>query len=200
MLNEIVQRFFLTGSSVRWALQKPIVEHLLGNNLGRVLDIGAGGGMYALHKHRKPNTLFVRADAQDLPFGDKVFDTVLCTEVIEHLKNDKKAMNEMGRVLRDKGTLILSVPHPPAPYPDRFHIRVGYTLEELEHLLQGFRIITSASCMFFLFFLLLTFRWHFRQLFHFSPPILPLVYIERWKKWGIPFSIIVKAEKQCSSQ
>jgi len=196
---------------------------LLGNNLGRVLDIGAGGGMYALdylpshskevygieinsktisylHKHRKTNTLFIRADAQDLPFGDRVFDTVLCTDVIEHLKNDKKAVNEMHRVLKSGSTLILSVPYPPAPYPDRFHIKEGYTIKEIKHLLQGFEIIDSVYCMFFLCRVLLNFRWHFRKLFHFSPPILPLVYIERWKKWGTPFSIIVKAEKQCTSQ
>lgn len=50
------------------------------------------------------------ADAQAIPFADKTFDTVLCTEVIEHLNDPSMAVCEMARVLRPGGHLILSAP------------------------------------------------------------------------------------------
>jgi SAM-dependent methyltransferase len=46
-----------------------------------------------------------------LPFGDGAFDTVFCTEVLEHLKQPLAALREMRRVLTPGGRLTLSVPN-----------------------------------------------------------------------------------------
>ena len=38
------------------------------------------------------------------------FDTVICVNVLEHMKNDKKALENMHSVLEKKGKLILMAP------------------------------------------------------------------------------------------
>jgi ubiquinone/menaquinone biosynthesis C-methylase UbiE len=54
---------------------------------------------------------FRQADVYKLPFGDKSFDLVTCLEVLEHLDNYEKALQEIRRVA--KKHVILSVPHEP---------------------------------------------------------------------------------------
>jgi len=45
-----------------------------------------------------------------LPFADESFDLVTCSEVIEHIRNPKRALEEMRRVLKPTGMLLLSTP------------------------------------------------------------------------------------------
>jgi len=51
---------------------------------------------------------FITGDCHFLPFRDKIFDTVLCTEVLEHIHNPDKCLEETARV--SKKNIILSVP------------------------------------------------------------------------------------------
>jgi SAM-dependent methyltransferase len=46
-----------------------------------------------------------------LPFRDRVFDLVFCTEVLEHLPDPRRALRELRRVLAPGGRLALSVPN-----------------------------------------------------------------------------------------
>ena len=48
--------------------------------------------------------------AQELPFRDSVFDTVVCTEVLEHVPDPGLALREIRRVIKPSGSLILSTP------------------------------------------------------------------------------------------
>ena len=50
------------------------------------------------------------SDITCLPFGDAVFDLVICAEVLEHIPDDHTAVREIVRVLKPKGTLVVSVP------------------------------------------------------------------------------------------
>ncbi|PHS54420.1 MAG: SAM-dependent methyltransferase [Lutibacter sp.] len=52
----------------------------------------------------------VKADICDLPFEDGIFDVVFCNHVLEHIVDDKKAMNELFRVLKKGGMGIFQVP------------------------------------------------------------------------------------------
>ena len=45
-----------------------------------------------------------------LPFADASFDRILCTEVLEHIPDDRATIQEMVRVLRPGGTVAVSVP------------------------------------------------------------------------------------------
>lgn len=48
------------------------------------------------------------ADLQNLQYENNYFDKVFCISTIEHVHDDKKAMNEMFRVLKPGGLLLLS--------------------------------------------------------------------------------------------
>jgi len=45
------------------------------------------------------------------PFRDETWDVILCNHVLEHIQEDEKALNELSRVLRQNGLLILGVPN-----------------------------------------------------------------------------------------
>lgn len=50
------------------------------------------------------------ADATRLPFADASFDIVICSEVLEHIHDHRRAMAELQRVLKPSGDLVISVP------------------------------------------------------------------------------------------
>ena len=52
----------------------------------------------------------VQGDGYRLPFADGAFDRVICSEVLEHLHDDRTAMAELARVLRPGGTMAVTVP------------------------------------------------------------------------------------------
>ena len=52
----------------------------------------------------------VQGDALALPFADGAFDRVICSEVLEHIPDDRAAMAELARVLRPGGTMAITVP------------------------------------------------------------------------------------------
>jgi len=49
-------------------------------------------------------------DITNIPFKNEVFDFILCSHVLEHVENDKKALNEFCRILKKNGNLIITVP------------------------------------------------------------------------------------------
>lgn len=52
----------------------------------------------------------VKADILKLPFADNSFDMVFCNHVLEHIEEDKKAMQELYRVLKPGGMGIFQIP------------------------------------------------------------------------------------------
>lgn len=64
-----------------------------------------------VQKKRFPKMKFLVADAQNLPFDNESFDCVVCSEVIEHLPDDRKFIDEAHRVLRKRGILIITTPN-----------------------------------------------------------------------------------------
>jgi SAM-dependent methyltransferase len=71
-----------------------------------------------------------------LPFQDGSFDTVLLTDVLEHLPEPQDAMGEVGRILRWVGKLIIGVPffywiH---EQPHDYHRYTEFALRRMCHL------------------------------------------------------------------
>jgi len=54
-----------------------------------------------------PNLRFCMGDAQALPFRDKVFDIVTCRRAAHHFSDITLALQEMKRVMRSSGRLVL---------------------------------------------------------------------------------------------
>jgi len=53
------------------------------------------------------------ADLQALQYQDNFFDKVVCISTIEHVLDDQKALNEIYRVLKPKGLLLLTTEYSP---------------------------------------------------------------------------------------
>lgn len=51
-----------------------------------------------------------KVDITSMPFTDASFDFVWCSHVLEHVPDDRRAMNEIARVLRPGGIAIIQVP------------------------------------------------------------------------------------------
>jgi SAM-dependent methyltransferase len=49
-------------------------------------------------------------DLTRLDFADRSFDLILCSHVLEHIEDDRKAMAEIARVLRPTGRAVVMVP------------------------------------------------------------------------------------------
>ncbi len=52
----------------------------------------------------------IKADICNLPFDDNTYDVVFCNHVLEHVENDKKAMQELFRVLKPGGIGVFQIP------------------------------------------------------------------------------------------
>lgn len=58
----------------------------------------------------KGDWMLARADVGALPFADGTFDVVICSEVLEHIVDNAKAITELVRVLKPRGDLVVTVP------------------------------------------------------------------------------------------
>ncbi|MDO9229162.1 MAG: class I SAM-dependent methyltransferase [Syntrophales bacterium] len=86
-------------------------------------------------KRRQGRGYFVVADATHLPFKAGSFSQVICSEVLEHLPEDRPALRDIASVMKPAGSLILTFPHRRFYFSvdDRFvnHFR-RYELNEME--------------------------------------------------------------------
>lgn len=60
---------------------------------------------------KKCKTKTVEGSVLDMPFKDNCFDIVISTEVIEHVEDPKKAVEELCRVTKPGGILIITTPN-----------------------------------------------------------------------------------------
>jgi len=110
---------------IRNLLKHNIKKHAQNYLSGKLLDIGCGtkqykdilapivsehvGVDYSETLHGIENADIV-ATAYDIPVDDGSYDSVLCTEVIEHLEEPEKAFEEIIRVLKPGGYALVTNP------------------------------------------------------------------------------------------
>lgn len=107
-----------------------------GRGGGVVLDVGSGGGFLAeavaadgvevvgvdrsfpsvseARRHAASvgsDVAYVGGVGERLPFADGVFDAVLCAEVLEHVDDPGRVIDECSRVLRAGGTFVYAGPN-----------------------------------------------------------------------------------------
>jgi ubiquinone/menaquinone biosynthesis C-methylase UbiE len=126
-------------------------------------------------KKRQGRGCFVVADAACLPFKAESFSQVICSEVLEHLPEDRPALREIRSVMKPGGSLILTFPHRRFYFAgdDRFvnHFRryelgemktnlaeVGLKVAEIQKVLGPLEKITMLSVI-----SLIPFFEHFRK-------------------------------------
>jgi SAM-dependent methyltransferase len=206
----------------RRIVQGPILARLIkkaaGSQLGKfrqVLNAGAGESGYAFliadlpgierlietdvdhagaRAEVSPKQVFFSSSLTEIPLADCSIDFVLCTEVLEHIRDDRKALDEITRVLVPEGWLLVSVPTPPA-VPDPAHVREGYGAGELREMLEerGFELVETRFCM-FRFFRWMVANW---EILRCRPRILirSLSYLDRLLPIGPPMDLIVLARR-----
>jgi len=124
----------------------------------KVLEVGCGKGYFLKWLERKydvrgidispealklarkrinylTGSLLCIANAQNLPFGNESFSTVIAFDLIEHLKSPEKFLAESYRVLHTPGLLILTTPN-----PESFGNRIKRRKTELKSTLYEKRI------------------------------------------------------------
>ena len=52
----------------------------------------------------------LKMDIHDIPLEDNSIDVIFCNHVLEHVRDDIQALNEMKRVLKPGGWAILQIP------------------------------------------------------------------------------------------
>jgi len=156
---------------IRWR----IIKRFIDVHASLVLDVGCGIGLIALElalkrrgmkiigididqeaidranllkeKLRITNAEFHHCDVRTLPFHDQQFDMVLLIDVIEHVQNPEMILENISRLLKPSGVVIVSVPTP--NYPKFFgyefhkeigHVRDGYWHDEIIEMMDHYNI------------------------------------------------------------
>lgn len=118
-----LDRYYIRNSILKAVIESlPLLK-------GKLLDIGCGQMPYRdLIKEKSKITEYVGVDietalvydekikpdytwnGEKLPFQNNEFDTILMTEVLEHVPNPGHTLNEAYRVLQNEGILFFTVP------------------------------------------------------------------------------------------
>ncbi len=99
---------------------------------GHVLDVGCGQSPYKYllgpattyagidivdaNNFDYLNSDITPFDGENIPFPDHTFDALICTEVLEHVYNHQKLVDEMYRVCKEGATGIITI-----PFSARYH-------------------------------------------------------------------------------
>ena len=124
---DIVNDVLSMGQTRRW---RRLVVDAVGARPGqRVLDLAAGTGtssepyadagvsvvacdfslgMLKVGKRRRPDIDFVAGDATNLPFADESFDAATISFGLRNVNEPQKALEEMYRVTKPGGTLVIA--------------------------------------------------------------------------------------------
>jgi SAM-dependent methyltransferase len=110
MTYEHVHRYALAASLLR---RKRVLDLGAGAGYGSRLLRGAGARVVAVDlagEAARRAAPAARASAQALPFRDGCFEAVVCFEMIEHVAEPERVVDEIARVLAPGGVALVSTP------------------------------------------------------------------------------------------
>jgi SAM-dependent methyltransferase len=145
--------------------QRETRRELISEARGRTLELGAGSGLNLEHyteavselivtepsphmlahlrralRDKPPNPAsikLVQAGAEQLPFDDASFDTVVCTYVLCTVPDPQRALREVSRVLRPDGNLL---------FLEHVHAGEGTALGRFQDLVELPHRYIAAGC------------------------------------------------------
>lgn len=153
-----------------------LIKNKLFKSSSKVLNIGSGLSNGVGHRLWKDldykdfnlinldiipgENIDVVADAHNLPFKEKEFDSIIIQSTLEHVKNPIQVISESFRVLKKEGYIYIEVPFLQGIHgdPDDYQ---RYTLSGLKELLHEFDIITRGVSV----GPMCTVVWYLRDLF-----------------------------------
>jgi SAM-dependent methyltransferase len=82
-------------------------------------------------------------DIINIPVDSSSFDSIMCIEVLEHLPDPAKAIEEFSRIIKDNGLLIITAPFCSFTHFAPYHYSTGFSKYYYEHHLKknNFEII-----------------------------------------------------------
>lgn len=155
LLRNPDQRFYRKLHKIcRPAVERFMRDLAAGKALnGKVLELGAGERRLNESLFSKDCTPYIRTDLDptlaervdctDMPFKDNELDGVICSEVLEHVPDCLKAVDEIHRVLKPGGKLVLTVPF---IFPLHARDYWRFTPRNLEYIFSGrFNVLSSST-------------------------------------------------------
>jgi SAM-dependent methyltransferase len=130
---------------------------------------------------------------------EKRFDAVIATQVLEHCKDPRKAISEMHKVLKENGTMVLSVPFLFYYHgsPKDYYRFTEDSLKELTKDFKEVQIISIGNKFLTIWQLLSVGKWtkrlQIQKLFHLLNPLIK--YFDFVKKTDFALGYIVAAKK-----
>jgi SAM-dependent methyltransferase len=94
---------------------------IIARNLGEIgyrvkaIDISEKAIARAKELNRFPNVSFEVTSAEQLAADGQLYHAVICSEVLEHLKEPSQLLQVLHKTLHDKGILIVTVPNGKGP-------------------------------------------------------------------------------------
>ena len=157
-MSLLTNPYHLARTRIFWSL-KASADHLT----GRLLDVGCGSKPYRSlftkctsyegldidqPRNRERNIADHFYDGKNFPFPSAVFDSVLCSQVLEHVYEPEPFCQELARVLRPNGYLLLTVPFVWDEHEQPWDCRryTSYGLRELM-LRSGFEIVLQKKLL-----------------------------------------------------
>ncbi len=122
---------------------------------GRCLDLGCGSSPYREHircdqyigmEMTRQHRAQVIGRGERLPFGSGTMDSLVATEVLEHIADFHLCINEMNRVLKPRGMAYITVPMTwPLHYEPHDYYR--FTCHGIKHVLEKgrFRVLSTEK-------------------------------------------------------
>lgn len=201
---------FASGFWPQKRIRDAIVRHA-DRAHGILLDIGCGmkpyepvlsphvdrylGTEYSPESGFRGNKADFCGDAMLLPVADESLDTILCTEVLEHLPDPEAAIIEFARALRPGGTVITTAPfiYPVHDNWDFFRYspegiatmmsRHGFEIEKIEPLSGGGVAVAFMFNMFWFDFGFMWTKWLYPFGLLLRPLLLLLVFLVNILGW-----------------
>jgi len=189
MKDEEIERMSEFERNYWWFVgRRKIIHTILQNEIKkksdlRILDIGCGTGFTTLslkkfgdivgtdgsfsalrHCNKIGLNQVIKSDSYYLPFADKTFDMITMLDVLEHIENDLRVLEELNRVLKKDGIIIITVPAYQFLWSQHdvalSHYR-RYNIKTLSKVIikTGFKVIRISYFISFLFPIIAIFRF-----------------------------------------
>lgn len=137
--------------AMAWCAGRDVLDVACGEGYGSALlasvaasvigvDVAEDAVAFASRAYAAERVRFVRGPIEGLPLPEASVDVVVCFETIEHAADQGRALDELRRVLRPGGVIIIST-------PDREHYRAGREPNEFhtrEYSREEFRAVLAS--------------------------------------------------------
>lgn len=141
-LSELPQGWRILDAGAGQLKNRPLCNHLIYVSQDFCQYEGVGDGHGLQTGQWDTSKIDIVCDIVAIPEPDSSFNALLCSEVLEHVPDPIKALDEFTRLLKPGGKLILTAPFASMVHLAPYHFSTGFSRYWYEHHLiqRGFKI------------------------------------------------------------